>query len=110
MKTYDPVALDADRAPWETWAKPGAEGRVKLFRSNGKRMRLLELPAGFDEQTWCLVGHQGFVLQGCFTIVFDDAEFACRPGTMFSIPNGVRHRSRGVADEATLVFVVDDVG
>lgn len=106
--SYDPVAFDTEHAPWESWTKPGANGRVKIFHSNGKRLRLLELPPGFDEEHWCLVGHQGYVLEGNFTIVFDDQAIECRPGAAFSIPHGVRHRSRGSAEGRTLVFVVDE--
>lgn len=104
---YDTVVFDAENATWESWSKPGANGRVKIFNSNGKRLRLLELPPGFDEQHWCLIGHQGYVLEGCFTIIFDDASFDCRPGMVFSIPDGVRHRSKGTQESRTLVFVVD---
>jgi quercetin dioxygenase-like cupin family protein len=109
MSNYDQVAFDTPAVPWEHWAKPGANGRVKRFISNGKRMRLLELPPGFDEQNWCLAGHQGFVLEGHFTITFDDATYECAPGTAFSIPDGVRHRSKGAPHSKTLVFVVDEV-
>lgn len=104
---YEPVVIDLEGADWQAWSKPGANGRVKLFKSNGKRLRLLELPAGFDEQHWCTVGHQGYVLEGSFTIIFDDGAYQCRPGMAFSIPDGVRHRSKGAADSRTLVFVVD---
>ncbi|WP_182282878.1 cupin domain-containing protein [Comamonas testosteroni] len=106
-KSYDAVVFDAKKSSWESWSKPGANGRVKIFNSNGKRLRLLELPAGFDEQHWCLIGHQGYVLEGCFTIIFDDASFDCCPGMAFSIPDGVRHRSKGTQEGRTLVFVVD---
>jgi hypothetical protein len=106
--SYDPVTCSMDDAPWCTWSKPGAEGRVKLFSSNGKRIRLLELPPGFEEVNWCLKGHQGYVLKGNFTILFDDQSFDCRPNMAFSIPDGVRHRSRGSKYSETLVFVVDD--
>ncbi|WP_269584439.1 cupin domain-containing protein [Roseibium sp. Sym1] len=107
--SYDPVTLSLEDTPWATWSKPGADGRVKLFKSNGKRIRLLELPPGFEEENWCLAGHQGYVLKGNFTIIFDDQSFECRPDMAFSIPDGVRHRSRGSTDSETLVFVVDDV-
>ncbi|WP_349360646.1 hypothetical protein [Stappia sp.] len=106
---YDPVAYPLQDVEWTTWSKPGAEGRVKIFKSNGKRIRLLELPPGFEEENWCLAGHQGYVLKGNFTIIFDDQTFDCHPNMAFSIPDGVRHRSRGSMDSETLVFVVDDV-
>jgi len=105
--SFDPVVVDLENAAWTPWSKPGAEGRVKLFNSNGKRLRLLELPAGFDEQHWCTTGHQGYVFEGSFTIVFDDSAWECRPGMAFSIPDGKRHRSRGASDSRTVVFVVD---
>ncbi len=108
-KPYDPVTFDIDAAQWQTWSKPGANGRVKLFKSNGKRIRILELPPGFNEEKWCLAGHQGYVIKGCFTILFEDRSFDCRPGMAFSIPDGVPHRSRGMKDEETVVFVVDGV-
>lgn len=106
-RTFDHVSFDAESEPWIPWTKPGANGRVKTFISNGKRLRLLELPPGFDEEHWCLVGHQGFVLEGRFTIIFDSAAFDCGPGMAFSIPDGVRHRSKGATDGPTRVFVVD---
>ncbi len=106
---YDPVVFDVPKAPWAPWEKPGANGQVKVFRSNGKRLRMLELPAGFDELNWCLAGHQGYVIEGRFTIIFDDKTFECSPGMAFSIPDGVRHRSKGATHSRTVVFVVDDV-
>lgn len=108
-KSYDPVTFDIDAAPWQAWSKPGADGRVKIFRSNGKRIRILELPPGFNEEKWCLAGHQGYVLEGCFTILFEEHSYDCRPGMAFSIPDGIPHRSRGTAHEKTVVFVVDEV-
>jgi Cupin domain len=108
-KTYDPVVVDLDAVDWKRWDKPGANGRVKLFNSNGKRLRLLELPPGFNEENWCVVGHQGYVFEGRFIIQLDDREFQCGPGMAFSIPDGVRHRSRGAQDSRTLVFVVDEM-
>ena len=38
------VAVDFPNIPWTTWKKPGAEGRVKLLNTQGKRFRILELP------------------------------------------------------------------
>lgn len=106
--TYDKVVFDATNEEWMKWSKPGADGRVKVFNSNGKRLRLLELPAGFDEQHLCVIGHQGYVLTGSFTIIIDGSEHKCRPGNLFSIPHGIPHRSRGDENEVTTVFVVDD--
>lgn len=107
--SYEPVVIDLPAVPWQAWTKPGANGSVKLLKSNGKRIRLLELPAGFDEQNWCTVGHQGYVLEGEFTIIFEDKDWACGPGMAFSIPDGVRHRSRSASQAKTLVFVIDNV-
>jgi len=105
---YEKVVYKGPSEPWERWSKPGAEGRVKIFYSNSKRLRLLELPAGFDEENFCLVGHQGYVLSGNFTIIMDGDEYKCQPGDFFSIPDGIPHRSKGDKDSITTVFVVDE--
>jgi hypothetical protein len=110
QQAYDDVVFNLDQAEWEAWSKPGANGRVKIFKSNGKRIRMLELPAGFSEENWCTIGHQGYVIKGCFTIHFDDKSFDCKPGMAFSIPDGIRHRSQGADDSQTVVFVVDSIG
>ncbi|GAB6261839.1 cupin domain-containing protein [Photobacterium sp. 53610] len=109
MKTYDEVVYQAANQDWEKWSKPGADGRVKIFNSNGKRLRMLELPAGFDEHHLCEIGHQGYVLTGSFTIFVEGTENKCHPGDFFSIPDGVPHRSKGDENEVTTVFVVDDI-
>jgi mannose-6-phosphate isomerase-like protein (cupin superfamily) len=111
MTTTTPalVGIDFDSIAWEKWDKPGAEGRVKIAYTGGLRVRLLELPAGFNEEHWCERGHQGFVLQGEFTIHFDNRSVPCGPGMGFVIPGDERHRSQGSDDEPTVVYVVDQV-
>lgn len=103
------VGIDFPGQEWTTWNKPGAVGRVKMTHVRGQRLRLLELPAGFAEEEWCLRGHTGYVVQGEFVVRFDDHEVPCGPGMAFTIPDGVRHRSRGMREQATVVFVVDEV-
>jgi hypothetical protein len=104
------VCINLPGMGWEAWEKPGAVGRVKLARAFGKRVRVLELPAGFDEQTWCDRGHQGLVLQGEFTVTLETGdEFVCRQDDAFVIPDQVKHRSRGTRDRKTVVFVVDEL-
>ncbi|GLR10933.1 cupin [Mixta theicola] len=107
-QSYEKVVFNAPSEPWDKWSKPGAEGRVKIFSSNNKRLRLLELPAGFDEENLCLIGHQGYVLSGSFTIIIDGQEHKCQQGDFFSIPDGIPHRSKGDENSITTVFVVDD--
>lgn len=108
MKNSQLVGIDFPNMPWERWQKPGAEGRVKMMFVGDKRIRILELPAGFREENWCEKGHVGYVLQGQFTIEFRNHEVACGPGMGFVIPDGDPHRSRGLPGDPTTVFVVDD--
>lgn len=103
----DAVAVDFPGTEWEAWTKPGAHGRVKIARTQGKRFRLLELPPGFDEHHWCLKGHDGYVLEGEFTILFEERAEPCAPGMAFCIPDGIPHRSRGAVNGPTVVVVVD---
>lgn len=109
MSTDGPqISIDFPRADWQPWTKPGAHGRVKTAQTQGKRFRLLELPPGFDEEHWCTRAHDGYVLEGEFTILFSDRVESCRPGMAFCIPEDP-HRSRGSVDSSTLVVVVDTV-
>lgn len=104
----NPVAIDFPETSWEKWMKPGAEGRVKIVTTQGKRFRLMELPAGFDEENWCVKGHDGYVVEGEFLIIFEDGgTAACNPGMAFCIPEGVPHRSQGAEKSRTSVVVVD---
>lgn len=107
--TDNTVGVAFPAMEWDTWQKPGAEGRVKIQYIRGKRFRILELPPGFKEENWCLKGHDGYVLQGEFVIEFEDREVSCKPGMGFAIPDGDPHRSRGLDDAPTVVFVVDEV-
>ncbi|QNU66261.1 cupin domain-containing protein [Ruminiclostridium herbifermentans] len=106
----DNVGIDFNNIEWKKWDKPGAVGRVKMVFCNGKRVRILELPAGFNEEKWCEIGHQGYVLSGVFTIMFEDSSYECKPGMGFVIPDGVKHRSKGLDNDKTVVFVVDEIG
>ncbi len=103
------VGIDFPAAEWEVWEKPGAVGRVKIAYVGGKRLRLLELPPGFNEENWCLRGHIGYVLRGEFVIHFQNRTVRCKPGMGFVIPDGDPHRSQGMEGEPTVVFVVDEV-
>lgn len=103
------VGVDFEVLEWQRWDKPGAVGRVKLLETQGKRFRLLELPEGFDEENWCLRGHDGYVLQGEFTVLFRGQEVRCRAGMAFCIPDGTEHRSRGSQSGQTVVVVVDKI-
>lgn len=106
----DNVNVDFEAIPWQTWEKPGAVGRVKIAYRYGKRVRLMELPVGFDEEHWCEIGHQGWVLEGNFRIMFESGEsYDCKPGMGFVIPNGIKHRSKGSDQSKTVVYVVDEV-
>lgn len=105
---HNQVAIDFPEIHWEKWTKPGAEGRVKIITTQGKRFRIMELPAGFNEEKWCLKGHDGYVLEGEFVIIFEDGgTAACSPGMAFCIPGGIPHRSRGSDKSPTKVVVVD---
>jgi len=110
MKSKYPnnIIFKANEEKWAIWSKAGANGRVKEFISNSKRLRILELPAGFNEEEACLIGHQGLVLTGNFIISVDGEDHKCCPGDFFSIPDGIPHKSRCDGNEITKVFVVDN--
>jgi len=54
----------------------GIQGsRFKIFRSDSKQLRLLEITSDFEETEWCEKGHMGFVIKGELEIDFHGGLF-----------------------------------
>jgi quercetin dioxygenase-like cupin family protein len=98
--------VDFGSMPWDASA-PGA--RAKVYEHGGRRLRLLELGAGFVEPGWCTKGHIGYVLEGRLEIRFGDGVTAFGPGDGLFIPAGDehRHKARVLAGPVRLVLVED---
>ncbi|MCB1024155.1 MAG: phosrestin [Acidobacteria bacterium] len=91
---------------WET-ASPGI--RVKVFKRDGKSIRLLELSKGLDHPDWCVVGHTGYVVEGVIEIIFEDRSENFSSGDGILIRPGVneKHIPKPISEKAVL-FLIDE--
>jgi Cupin domain len=91
--------------PWE-----GAGGsRSKTWVAGNRRYRLLELTPALDHPDWCVVGHQGYVVEGEFELRFENGVERLSPGDAFDVPSGEghKHTPRALSDRVVL-FVLDE--
>jgi quercetin dioxygenase-like cupin family protein len=102
----DPCKVVFDALEWQE-GLPGA--RFKAYGDGRKRMRLLELSAGFVEPDWCDKGHAGIVLAGELEIDFDGRVVRYGEGDGILIPAGAsaRHKARPLTPSVRL-FLVED--
>ena len=100
-----PFAIEFDKLQWESPA-PGA--RFKVFRRDGKQLRLAEFTPDFVERDWCDKGHVGIVLSGELEIDFGDRPVRYREGSAISIPAGQKHKAHHLSAIVRL-FLVEDV-
>jgi hypothetical protein len=102
----DSCKIVFDALEWQE-GLPGA--RFKAYVEGRKRMRLLELSAGFADPEWCVTGHAGFVIAGELEIDFDGQVVRYGEGDGILIPAGAsaRHKAHPVTPIVRL-FLVED--
>lgn len=99
--------VDFGSMPWDSSA-PGT--KVKVYRREGKRLRLVEFSSEFVESDWCTTGHIGYVLEGRMAIDFDGSTVEFGPGDGLFIPAGDEHRHKAtVLTDVVRVILVEDV-
>jgi quercetin dioxygenase-like cupin family protein len=103
MKNLVP-AIEFDQMAWENTA-PGA--RFKIFRQNGKQLRLVEFTNEFVEPAWCEKGHVGIVLAGELEVEFKDRVLRYPEGAAIFIQSGQEygHKARAVTSTVRLFLV-----
>ena len=91
------------------WESPAAGVRFKVFRQDGRQLRLVEYRREFVEPDWCLKGHIGYVLEGRMEIDFDGVVVEYGPGDGIFIPCGEehKHKARVLTDVGRVVLVED---
>ena len=91
--------------PWDEIA-PGV--LEKAFQCDGKTVRLLQLPAGYEELQWCRRQHLGIVLEGSFEIHFTNHVVRYQQGDGIAVAAGEASRHRAVVgEEAVTMFLID---
>jgi quercetin dioxygenase-like cupin family protein len=89
------------------WQSPGPDARFKAAAEDGKRMRLMELDKGFQDQIWCEAGHVGYVLEGEMEIDFGGEVTRFKTGDGIYIPGGRQHKHKAhvMSDKVRVILI-----
>jgi quercetin dioxygenase-like cupin family protein len=91
------------------WQQVSDLARQKLIDNGEKRVRLLDLHAGFQEPEWCKRGHTGYIIDGTLHIEFDGGRVqSYAAGEPLLISSGQSHKARVIEGRVQL-FLVDEV-
>jgi ethanolamine utilization protein EutQ (cupin superfamily) len=98
--------VDFDSLEWQT-PLPGA--RFKVYRRDGRRLRLVEFTKDFVEPEWCTKGHIGYVVEGEMAIDFDGHIVPYSTGDGIFIPagQGSKHMVKVLTDVVRLIVIED---
>jgi mannose-6-phosphate isomerase-like protein (cupin superfamily) len=89
------------------WRHPDEGVRSKVYKQDGRQIRLLEFTSEFVEAVWCTRGHIGYILEGRLEIDFSGEIMEFGPGNGIFIPAGHKHKARVLSDVVRLVMVED---
>lgn len=92
-----------------SWESPASGQRFKIFRDNGRQIRLMEMSPEFEEADWCAKGHIGYVLEGVLELEFEAETLIYHEGDGFFVPPGKedRHKARALTPLVRVVMVED---
>jgi quercetin dioxygenase-like cupin family protein len=93
--------VDFGPIPWQT-PMPGL--RYKVYRRDGKQLRLVEYAAEMEPH-WCEKGHIGYILNGRFEITFGGSPEVYEAGDGVFIPAGREHRHKARCLTPTVVAI-----
>jgi quercetin dioxygenase-like cupin family protein len=106
MNKMDQYKVAFNALPWES-PMPGL--RFKVYRSDGKQLRLVEYTKDLSPH-WCEKGHVGYVLEGILEITFENLIITFHPGDGIFIPAGKDHKHMGkVLSNVVKIFFVEDI-
>ncbi len=103
------VRINFNSMAWKRLSKDGRRGRLKLWRSRGTRIRIIEMSPQWREDDWCSLGHNGYVLKGALILNFRTGykkRVQILEGEGFSIPEGIPHKA--TCKTITDAFIVDN--
>ncbi len=91
------------------WESVSQGARFKVFRQNGKQIRLIEFTEDFIEEDWCIKSHMGFVLEGELEIDFggEHVNYAGGQGIFILEGENNAHKARAVTPQVKLILVED---
>lgn len=90
------------------WASPTQGIRQKVYRTNGRQLRLVEYSRAMPHH-WCEKGHVGYVLDGRMEVRFENEVHTYSAGDGVYLPGGSEHKhmAKVLTDTVTVVFVED---
>jgi quercetin dioxygenase-like cupin family protein len=93
-----------------SWTSPTEGVRFKVFKQDGRQIRLVEFRRGFTEPDWCRKGHIGYILEGECEIDFAGrcVRYKAGDGIFILAGEADRHMAR-VIGEVVRVVLVEDV-
>lgn len=96
--------VDFQALPWQS---PKEGVRFKVYKQDGRQLRMVRFEKGFAEASWCEKGHAGYLLEGQVEMTFDDRVVIYNAGDGIFIPDGAEHRHRAkiLSDGARLLLV-----
>jgi hypothetical protein len=91
------------------WENASGGARFKIFRQNGRQIRLLELGEDFVEEDWCVKNHVGLVLEGELEIDFDGKTLNYAAGEVLFISENEnsKHKAPPVTPFVKLILIED---
>lgn len=90
------------------WQKVHEFASQKLIDDGEKRVRLLKLSPGFQEQEWCSRGHTGYVIDGALVMKFEQDSVTYDAGDAILVSSGQAHKAH-TGSSSALLFLIDDV-
>ncbi len=98
--------IDFNSIPWEI---PAEGVRFKVYKQDGKQVRLVEFTDKFVEADWCTKGHIVYILEGQLEVNFNGNIVKFNKGDGLFIPVGEKdkHIGRALTKIVRMLFVED---
>ncbi len=104
IKKIKDAKIDFSLLEWE-YVMPGL--RQKIVKNGIKKIRLAEFSEGFKEDGWCQKPHQGYVVEGSFSIQFEDELVSFHQGQGIHLEPCQKHKVILKAREKAILFLLD---
>ena len=88
------------------WTNNGIGVRYKAFIQGNQRLRLVEFCEGFIEPDWCIHGHTGIVLEGCFAIDYHGSIEKYKKDDIIFIPGGETDKHKAILEKGEKVTLL----
>jgi hypothetical protein len=73
------------------WVEAGEGIRYKCFEREKQTIRLIELSDAYCDKDWCMHGHVSYILEGNFTVKFENHTEMFNTGDTVFIQEGTKH-------------------